>query len=206
MHHKVKKLIWNILLSLAVVSLFINNFNQITIAQDLEDGPRDFPELLINNKKSENPKIQSNLLLLVSNDTLNRNFNTSNSNNYGMIDNIIQVEVSLKDEQSISLLRAFSNEIIIENQYKSLAQILIPIDLLVDLSEEDYVTFIRKPVEPRLHEVTSEGVDIIGADTVYDEGYNGADVKVAIIDLGFEGYATNPNLPSERVLYTLSMY
>ena len=37
---------------------------------------------------------------------------------------------------------------------------------------------------------------VIEADLVQALGYTGAGVKVAIIDIGFEGYATNPDLPS----------
>ena len=52
---------------------------------------------------------------------------------------------------------------------------------------EEYVQYIRSPVKPRLLDVTSEGVSVIGANLVQNEGYAGAGVKVAVIDAGFQG-------------------
>ena len=57
--------------------------------------------------------------------------------------------------------------------------------------------------EPRLarrtHAVTTEGLTVIGASEWQTAGHQGAGVKVAIVDLGFDGWDTLPDgeLPSE---------
>ena len=59
-------------------------------------------------------------------------------------------------------------------------------------------------MKPHLLDINSEGVGVIGADLVHNEGVNGSGVKVAIIDIGFQNYLTNPELPSERIAEVIS--
>jgi PKD repeat protein len=171
--------------------------------EDLDNKYIELSNLISTHIKSNYTKIESNLLRLIDDDTIIANRNTLNINEYEIIDDKIRVEVSLKDEQSLSYLNDFDEHIILENHYKSLAQILIPQDLLIDLSKEEYVQFIRNPIRPILT-TTSEGVAVIGADFVQAAGYNGSGIKVAVIDLGFDGYSTNPDLPSSRIKEVMS--
>ena len=63
----------------------------------------------------------------------------------------------------------------------------IPINELVNVSTAlKDVADIRLPITPVEHEVTSEGVSIMNANSWQDRGYYGAGVKVAIIDGGFD--------------------
>ena len=57
---------------------------------------------------------------------------------------------------------------------------------------------MRSPIECK-PSVVSEGVGVIGADQLHDIGYYCDGVKVAIIDAGFKGYASDPEIPSDRI-------
>ena len=50
-----------------------------------------------------------------------------------------------------------------------------------------------------LLDITGEGTNVIGANYLHDLDINGEGVKIAIIDLGFEGYQTDPEIPRGRV-------
>ena len=68
-----------------ITALILGNFNHTTMAEDLEDTPLGLSEILGNYKKSVYPKIQSNLLPLVDDDTFITNLNTLNLNEYEII-------------------------------------------------------------------------------------------------------------------------
>jgi len=57
-------------------------------------------------------------------------------------------------------------------------------------TDNEYTKTITVLHNPDYQSVTSEGVDLIGADKWQDDGYTGEGVKVAIIDLGFENYSS----------------
>lgn len=88
---------------------------------------------------------------------------------------------------------------VVETSYKNLVQALVPPERLKDVAALDEVLYVRAPLKPCLPTVTSEGVPMINADDLHALGVTGSGVKVAIIDLGFEGYATNPELPASCI-------
>ena len=155
--------------------------------------------LRIQQKNFEYEKIEKNIVSLLQDKINKNNLENLRYKNLDFIGEKIRLEVILTSEGQLNSLSEFSNAIEIESHYKALAQILLPVDQILDLSEEEYVQFIRSPVKP-IPATTSEGVAVIGADLVHDAGFTGSGVKVAVIDLGFEGYATNPDLPSARII------
>jgi subtilisin family serine protease len=69
----------------------------------------------------------------------------------------------------------------------NIIQAQVPIDRLTDVSDSvSGISFMKAP-EPLIPAaVTSEGVDLTGADTYHTAGYDGSGVKIAVLDVGFE--------------------
>jgi len=155
----------------------------------------------INRKILRNPKLEQCVENLI------RDFNTgelqyiseSPVGEFNFINEKVRLEIILSNKDQIDSLYEFNNEIEIEKNYKSIVQVLVPLNLINNLSQEDYIQFIRKPINPILMDVTSEGVSTINADTLHYYGFYGNGSKVAIIDLGFLEYEINPEIPSERI-------
>ena len=79
----------------------------------------------------------------------------------------------------------------------------IPIDMLTAVADTvNGVSFIKTPDKLFPVAVTSEGVDLTGADTYHNAGYTGSGVKVAVFDVGFIGLSNailNNELPNNVV-------
>lgn len=92
----------------------------------------------------------------------------------------------------------------VEATYRLLIQAVVPISSLETLAANPAVRYVRRPLRPRLLEVTSEGVAKTGADVLIRQpSYygGGKNVKICILDLGFMGYSSlkGTELPSEVV-------
>jgi len=90
-------------------------------------------------------------------------------------------------EDAAALARSL--EATVETSYGDLVQVSAPIGALQALASSDAVRFVRQPyvLEPA---VVSEGVPIINADDWQAAGLNGSGVKMAVLDLGFQGYTS----------------
>ncbi|MCH7577226.1 MAG: S8 family serine peptidase [Chloroflexi bacterium] len=77
----------------------------------------------------------------------------------------------------------------VEGSYQNLVQALVPLASLEPLARTGSVEFVRPPLRP-VPMVTGEGVALINADGWQALGVSGAGVKVAILDLGFQGYGS----------------
>ncbi len=77
----------------------------------------------------------------------------------------------------------------VEGTYQNLVQALVPIASLEALARAGPVEFVRLPLRA-VPMVTGEGVALINADGWQTQGVTGAGVKVAVLDLGFQGYAS----------------
>ena len=66
----------------------------------------------------------------------------------------------------------------------------IPVALLVEASQQEGVISVRTiiPPQPAQGVVVSEGVAAHGASDWHNAGYKGQDVKIGVIDVGFEGF------------------
>lgn len=93
---------------------------------------------------------------------------------------------------------------IIEAPTDSLMRINVPVSRLEAIANQvDGISFIRLPYKPRPLAVTSEGVSLTGADDFHSAGYYGQGAKVAVIDLGFDGYTEARNAGElSSVVYT----
>lgn len=71
--------------------------------------------------------------------------------------------------------------------YQDLIQAQVPVSQLSAVSKLGGVRYVRLPAVPKPAAIVSEGVALIGADRFFDVGLIGTGIKIAIIDLGFDG-------------------
>jgi len=78
-------------------------------------------------------------------------------------------------------------------------QVWIPINSIEKLAEWSEIKLIKKPFKPQINSITSEGVNIIGANYWHNGGLTGEGVKIGVIDIGFSGYSSllGSELPSD---------
>ncbi|HZV13081.1 MAG TPA: S8 family serine peptidase, partial [Candidatus Kapabacteria bacterium] len=109
-----------------------------------------------------------------------------------MVDNNVLVEFFVRDTSMLTdaYLSTFG---ITRNSYfgriNKRVQALVPVDRLDQLAADPNVNWVQPPARPYA-DVTDEAVALTYADTYQNHvpAYTGANVKVAIIDLGFSGY------------------
>jgi subtilisin family serine protease len=76
----------------------------------------------------------------------------------------------------------------IVKQADNLIKAKVPLDMLTTLADTvNGISFMKAPDKLIPVAVTSEGVDLTGADTYHNAGYDGSGVKVAVFDVGFIG-------------------
>jgi len=80
-----------------------------------------------------------------------------------------------------------------EGEYADLVQILIPADRLLSLAADPRIKYVRPPFPVVPRAVTGQGVAASGATAWHTAGFNGAGVKVAVIDGGFTGLQQRKN-------------
>ncbi|MDI6856745.1 MAG: S8 family serine peptidase [Dehalococcoidia bacterium] len=91
----------------------------------------------------------------------------------------------------------------IEKESGSLAQALVPVQALRGLAALDSVALVRRPLVA-LPAAVGEGVALVNADDWHAAGVTGSGMKVAIVDLGFQGYSSllGTELPSSVVTHS----
>jgi len=105
-------------------------------------------------------------------------------------DGAVRVIIEATDGQSTAAIAsACSLGATVETIYGDLVQVLAPVGLLEALSNSDGVRFVRQPTKYFPAAITGEGVSLVNADDWHAAGVTGSGVKVAVLDLGFEGYA-----------------
>jgi PKD repeat protein len=194
----------NALLFVIVITLFLGNFSYCTVANS--DETHKLNESIIEKiavNKLTDGKIEQSIRYLIDKSERFNNLKIERISDFNFISDKVQLEIILSNENEIDTLQNFNEDIEIQAFYKSLVQILVPIDIIEQLAEQEFVRFIRKPMELK-PQVISEGVGVIGADDIHSEGFYGDGVKVAIIDTGFEDYDINPDIPSERIIEAIS--
>jgi len=198
---KIKKTRKRVILVMLIVLLLVGNlgsFTSTTADQQhkgiLYERISQIPPV----KKVGNEKLEWSVFSLLKNSEAFGEVNEKQKKPFVFIGEKVQLELVLSDLGDIDRLRSFDNSIEVEMSYGYLAQILTPVDKIELLAKQSFVEYIQKPVEA-YPIITSEGVGVINADDLHDLGYYGDGVKVAIIDLGFTGYTSNPEIPLERV-------
>jgi len=91
----------------------------------------------------------------------------------------------------------------VEKVRGDLVQALVPVPSLKDLASSGTLEFVRLPYQ-RLPLVTGQGVALINADDWHAADFTGSGVRVAILDLGFQGYAglLGTELPASVVTHS----
>lgn len=89
----------------------------------------------------------------------------------------------------------------VEGRYMELVQARMPAEGLLELAANPLVKFVRLPLKPQTQAVTSEGVNLTGANLwrgLAPYRNASAGLKVCVLDLGFRGYASllGTELPS----------
>ncbi len=75
----------------------------------------------------------------------------------------------------------------VQARYDDFIQAMVPVDALMALLGDEGVLRIRPPMRPQAQAIVSEGLAVVGAHPWYQAGITGQGVKVAVIDVGFEG-------------------
>ena len=91
---------------------------------------------------SKHPKLESVLYQLAQSETPEE---FAETHGLTVVDGKVRVIIELKSEYDV-----ISNKfnITVENSYENLVQTLVPIGILIELSNEPYVNFVRIPVVP----------------------------------------------------------
>ena len=76
----------------------------------------------------------------------------------------------------------------VEAAYGRVIEALVPARSLAPLAHDRGVRFVRKPARPVPESVRGQGVASTGAALWHKAGARGAGVKIAVVDLGFNGY------------------
>ncbi len=105
-------------------------------------------------------------------------------------DGAVRVIIVAKDGQAASAVAsARSLGATVETSYDDLVQLVAPVATLERLADDPSVKYVRQPFKAQPW-VVSEGVPIIRADDWHAAGITASGVKAAVLDLGFEGYAS----------------
>ena len=83
-------------------------------------------------------------------------------------------------------LKSYGGNVVVER--KTLIAEEVPIAEIKNIvSNNERIEYARLPMKAIPLGVTSEGVDLVRADRLHEKGIMGANVKVAVIDVGFKG-------------------
>jgi len=112
-------------------------------------------------------------------------------------DGSIKLVFKLNDESD--LVKLLKNNVTVEASYKNLIQAKVPANALPKIFNSSFILFFKPPSKAIPFAIQSEGVNSIQANLLHLQGVFGENVKVAIIDLGFD--ISNPEIQSNIVEY-----
>ena len=172
-------------------------FSTVVLAQDLDRTPA---------KRNSHPRISSYLQKL-------ENKYKEDISTQRMVAQGLNISAPAPEKVTVYLMSAPDtslDENALDNlgaqivkQVDNVAKAKIPIDMLTAVADNvDGVSFVKAPDKLIPVEVTSQGVDLTGADIFHNEGYDGSGVKIAVFDVGFIGLSnaiSNNELPNDVV-------
>ena len=90
----------------------------------------------------------------------------------------------------------------VEARYGTLLQLLVPPENLEPLAGTPGMRYLRPPHAPMPQETSSEGLAAMGVAPWHQAGFRGRGAKIAIADLGFDGYENllGTELPPEVIV------
>ena len=77
----------------------------------------------------------------------------------------------------------------VQASYRGVIEAVVPKASLRRLSRSRAIRIVREPARPVAEAVRGQGVQSIGATAWHRSGAHGEGVKIAVVDLGFEGYS-----------------
>lgn len=101
--------------------------------------------------------------------------------------NTKRVVFELKDCDKSHIRSLEDSGAVVEAVYEDLVQASVPVSQLQAMSDLPFVNYIRSPRIP-FKDIISEGVGVINATPIHNLGVRGKGIKIAILDVGFEGY------------------
>jgi len=105
-----------------------------------------------------------------------------------LVDGMVRVVIEAAPGQArLAAQAAETLGTMVETIHADWVQVVIPISMLTALADTPSIDSVRLPQIP-WPVGTSEGLDLINTPEWHSAGFTGAGVKVAILDLGFQGY------------------
>ena len=189
------------------VLLMVGLFSPSLFAEELVEPP---PEKPIKEEEI-NPRLETVLQILYKEyqEALAKAREFAQQEGITLVDNTVRVIIEPEGQASANIDRTKLEFLgaTVEATSRSLMQARIPIGELIRVANEvGGISFIRLPLIPVPSKVdTSEGVAKVGATGYHSAGFKGQNVKVAIIDLGFNhltaAKSTN-DLPASVIAFT----
>ena len=99
---------------------------------------------------------------------------------------IVKIYLIEEDPSYIEELKPYVIEIL--NVKEDVVRAKIYTNRITDIAGMDFVSYVDVPLHPYLDVIVSGGVECIHADKLHKINVTGMGVKVAVLDLGFEGY------------------
>lgn len=165
-----------------------------------------YVELLDENEKAlalKNPKVDVRLLRLSKETDSVKRQQMAQAEKLDVVDSNVRVVIELnKEGEDLAFLENYGASI--ECVYGRFVQAMVPIDRLAAFDADDRVACIRPPqkfypAESTTGAITTEALARIGAESYHQAGIKGRGVKVAIIDIAFNSYLNNPELPAQNI-------
>jgi hypothetical protein len=104
-------------------------------------------------------------------------------------DSLRVIVVAAPGKTQLALDAARRAGALVEGSYRDLVQVRAPLAALGSLVSSSSVRFVRLPLLAA-PAVLGQGVGLINADSWQAAGFGGAGVRVGVLDLGFQGYAS----------------
>lgn len=194
-----------ILLIFLLVSTCISViFTEIVFAQNIEPisdskmtSNSTLEEDLIPSMLSHDSKIKSNMNPKIQSALMSPNFPQGMSNALSQTNNprvTVVIELSDPSDNNIQNLKSFGATL--ETSYENLVQVSLPYQAIEQISNLDFVDYIRSP-NFAVPDITSEGAAVIKSNIVNSRGNTGQGVKVAVIDGGYN--LSDPEISSNIV-------
>jgi Tol biopolymer transport system component len=135
-----------------------------------------------------NPKLDSYLNQLIYRNTPAKSTSADKQNSVQLIENQVTVVIECVSSQVLTVKNSISSLSSIKASYMDSIQAEVSVSNLLSIAEIPGIKFIRQPHEPVMEAITSEGIPVIHADDWHTAGYTGTNIKIAILDGGFDGY------------------
>ena len=170
-------IIKNCAVRFCTISLVLFTFSAVVLAQNIDMSPT---------KTSRHPEMSSYL------EKMEREYKEG-IDTQGMVAQDLNISSDGPIRITVNLMSAPGTRIAEDTLYNLGAQIIkqvanvikvkIPIDKLTLVAENvEGISFMKTPNKLIPMAVTSEGVNLIGADAYHNAGYDGSGVKIAVFD------------------------